>query len=273
MFVLMKEAREARHGDASVELSLQAAPKVVKTASTVSKHATDIGHALELAMAQFPAGGKKRVVLLNDGNETQGNAQETALVAQSLGIEVWSVPIRSMQRPMDVQLDRVMAPARVDVSEPHEVRVVVSGQQAASAHLLLFCDQTLMGERKVKLRPGKTAVVFPDTLEEPGLHRYEAVVNRVGDPITENNRGLAFTEVAGKAKILIVYGEEGPPTELAQTLTVQGLAPELRRWTGLPSSLSELLKYDAVILEDAPELGCRRAKWRLLRNTCGTAAA
>jgi hypothetical protein len=86
--------------DASVELALQAAPEVVKTASTVSKYATDIAHALELAMAQFPAGGQKRVVLLTDGNETQGNAQESALVAQSLGVEVWSVPIGSMQRPM-----------------------------------------------------------------------------------------------------------------------------------------------------------------------------
>ena len=45
--------------DASVEASLQPAPEVNKIASTVSGQATDIGHALELAMAQFPPARQK----------------------------------------------------------------------------------------------------------------------------------------------------------------------------------------------------------------------
>jgi Ca-activated chloride channel homolog len=252
--------------DASIELAVQPAPEIARMASTISAQGTDIEHAIELAMAQFPAEGKKRVVILSDGNETQGNAHEAALVAQSLGAELWSVPIGSNLRPLDVQLDRLMVPERVNVSEPMEVRVVVSNRQATTAQLLLFRDQTLLGERSVELRPGKNAFVFLDTLEEPGLHRYEAFVNAIADPVTENNRGVAFTEVAGKAKILIVYGEEGPPTELARAMTVQGLAPELRRWTELPTTLSELLKYDAVVLDNAPGLGVSLAKMEAIEK-------
>lgn len=246
--------------DASVEVSPQPFAEVKKLASTVSGDATDIEHALELAMAQFPAGGKKRVVLITDGNETKGSARETALVAQALGVEVWSVPIGSYSHPLDVQLDRIMVPGRLNIGESLEVRVVVSTPQATSAHLLLFRDQTLLAEREVELQPGKNAFVFPDTLEEPGLHRYEGVINVPADPATENNRVIAFTEVAGRAKILIVYGEDGPPGELVQTLTTQGLAPEARRWTELPHSLGELLKYDALILDNAPGLGVSLAK-------------
>jgi Ca-activated chloride channel homolog len=252
--------------DASVELALQPAPEVKKIASTVSRHATDVGHAIELAMAQFPVGGKKRVVLLTDGNETQGNAQETTLVAQSLGIEVWSVPIGSNERPMDVRLDRVMVPPRANTGESFDVRAIVSSPQATSGQLLLFRDQALMNEREVKLKPGKNAFVFLDTLEEPGLHRYEATINVGGDPVAENNRSVAFTEVVGKAKILIVYGEEGPPTQLAQALTAQGLAPELRRSTELPNSLSEFLKYDAMIFDNAPGLGVSLAKMEVIEK-------
>ena len=98
------------------------------------------------------------------------------------------------------------------------------------------------------------------------------MVDVVGDPLTENNRNVAFTDVVGKAKVLIVYGEEGPPTELAQSLTVQGLSPELRRWTELPHGLSEFLQYDTVILDNAPGLGCRWPKWRPSKNTSATAA-
>jgi Ca-activated chloride channel family protein len=253
-------------GDASVELALQPAPEISKIASTVISQETNVGYALELAMAQFTAAGKKRVILLTDGNETQGSLQEAALVAQSLGIEVWSVPLGGSQRPLDIQLDRVMVPGRLSINEPLEVRVVVSSQQAASGQLLLFRDQTLLGEREVELHPGKNAYVFSDTLAEPGLHRYEAVVNVAGDPVTENNRGVAFVEVAGKAKVLIVYGEEGPPTELAQALTVQGFAPELRRWTEMPQSLGELLRFDALILDNAPGLGVSLTKMEAIEK-------
>ncbi len=252
--------------DVSVEAGLQPMPDVKKITSTVSGHATDISHALELAMAQFSGGGKERVVLLTDGNETKGDAQEAALVAQSLGVEVWGVPIGSSSRPLDVQLDRVMAPGRVSIGEPIEVRAVVSSPQATPAHLLLFRDQTLLGEREVALHPGKNAFVFSDTLEEPGLHRYEAVVNVAADPIPENNRGIAFMEVEGRPKILIIYGEEGPPVELARAQTAQGLAVELRRWTELPQSLSELLRYDAVILDNAPGLGVSLAKMEAIEK-------
>jgi uncharacterized membrane protein len=252
--------------DASVELALQPDAALAKIDSTVSGRGTDVSHAIEVALAQFPAAGKKRVVLLTDGNETRGNAQEAALVAQSLGVEIWSVPLGSNQRPMDVQLDRIMVPPRVNVSEPLDVRVVVSSQQATPAQLLLFRDQTLIGEREIELRPGKNAQIFADTLEEPGLHRYEAVVNVVGDPLTDNNRNIAFTDVVGKAKVLIVYGEDGPPSELAQSLTMQGLAPELRRWTELPHALSEFLKYDAVILDNAPGLGVSLTKMEAIEK-------
>jgi Mg-chelatase subunit ChlD len=252
--------------ETSVELALQPDAAIAKIDSTVSGRTTDIGHAMEVALAQFPAAGKKRVVLLTDGNETQGNAQEVALVAQSLGVEMWSVPLGANQRPMDVQLDRVIVSPRVNISESLDVRVVVSSQQATPAHLLLFRDQTLIGEREIELRPGKNAQVFSDLLEDPGLHRYEAVVNVVGDPLTENNRDVTFTDVVGKAKILIVYGEEGPPTELAQSLSVQGLSPELRRWTELPHTLGEFLQYDGVILDNAPGLGVSLAKMEAIEK-------
>jgi Mg-chelatase subunit ChlD/uncharacterized membrane protein len=252
--------------DASVELALQSAAAVTRLDSAVSGRATDIAQAVEVALAQFPATGKKRLMLLTDGNETQGNAQEAALVAQSLGVQLWSVPLGSRQRPMDVQLDRVIAPPRSNTSEPLAVRVVVSSQRATPAHLLLFRDQTLIGEREIELQPGKTAQVFSDILEESGLHRYEAVVNVVGDPLPENNRNVTFTEVVGKAKVLVVYGEEGPPRELVQSLTVQGLSPEERRWTELPHGLGELLQYDSVILDNAPGLGVSMAKMEALEK-------
>jgi uncharacterized membrane protein len=70
----------------------------------------------------------------------------------------------------------------------------------------------------------------------------------------------------GKAKVLIVYGDDGPPTELARSLTVQGLSPESRRWTELPAGLSELLQYDTVMLDNASGLGVSLAKMEAIEK-------
>ena len=48
--------------DASVELALQPDAGVAKIHSTVSGRETDVAHAIEVALAQFPAAGKKRLI-------------------------------------------------------------------------------------------------------------------------------------------------------------------------------------------------------------------
>ena len=47
---------------------------------------------------------------------------------------------------------------------------------------------------------------------------------------------------------------------------MQGLSPELRRWTELPHGLSEFLQYDTVILDNAPGLGVSLAKMEAIEK-------
>ena len=201
--------------DASVEASLQPALEVKEVASTVSGQATDIGHALELAMAQFPLGGKKRVVLLTDGNETQGSAQEMALVAQPLGVEVWSVPIGTAVDLSMCKLSRVLVPNHVSVGEPLKCG---SWSAASKQSQHSSCSSEIKprsGSERSSYSLGKTALSFPICWRNQACTATRRSSMSATDPVTENNRVIAFTEVMGKARILIAYGQEGPPAELA----------------------------------------------------------
>ena len=51
----------------------------------VERGGTDIARALEVAMAAFPPGGHKRVVLLSDGRENLGRAAAAAAVGKLPG--------------------------------------------------------------------------------------------------------------------------------------------------------------------------------------------
>jgi uncharacterized membrane protein len=59
-----------------------------KVAGVVDGNATDIAAALKLAMASFPEGTSKRIVLVSDGNENLGNAAEQAELARRNGIPI-----------------------------------------------------------------------------------------------------------------------------------------------------------------------------------------
>src|SRR5213079_2076160 len=52
----------------------------LSTGATVDDTRTDIAGALKLALASFPGHSAKRIVLLSDGNENLGRAEDQALI-------------------------------------------------------------------------------------------------------------------------------------------------------------------------------------------------
>ncbi len=85
---------------------------------------TDIGAALKLALASFPGGTAKRVVLISDGNENLGSAEEQANQARAQGVQIDVLPLAPGYRNEDeVLVEGVEAPK--EVSEGTAVRINV----------------------------------------------------------------------------------------------------------------------------------------------------
>ena len=64
-----------------------------KVMSQLDPSYTDIAAAMKLALASFPEGSGKHMVLISDGNENMGRAEEQARIARQNGVEVDVVPI------------------------------------------------------------------------------------------------------------------------------------------------------------------------------------
>jgi Mg-chelatase subunit ChlD len=86
----------------------------------------DISAALQLALASFPEGTGKRIVLISDGNENLGGAKEQAGLAKQDGVEIDTVLLGAGSRhEHEVLVERVEAPAPDKAGQPLEVRVIV----------------------------------------------------------------------------------------------------------------------------------------------------
>jgi uncharacterized membrane protein len=85
--------------------------KIDETGVILDENYTDIGAALKLALASFPEGTGKRVVLVSDGNQNLGNAEEQADLAKKNGVVIDSIALAPNSRnESDVLVQSVDAP-------------------------------------------------------------------------------------------------------------------------------------------------------------------
>jgi len=238
-------------GDACVEVPPEAAPKISRLYSRPSRSRTDLAAALRLAMASFPPGTARQIVLLSDGNENLGRALDQALGCKSAGIRIHTVALRAPVAN-EALIERTTLPAQVKQGEPFEVKVVCSATRPASGRLRLFRNGMYVAERAVSLTPGKSLVSFRESTPDPGFYTYEAQLTAGPDTIPENNRGLGFVQVRGKPRVLVLAGAPQNAQSLVRALSGQHIAVTLAGPAGVPTSLPEWRGWDAVVLCDIP---------------------
>src|SRR5581483_8478302 len=97
-----------------------------EVSSTIDNNYTDIGAAIKLALASFPEGSAKRIVLLSDGNENIGNAEEQAKIARQNGVQIDVVPLAAGYRnENEVLVQSVEAPPTTEQGARLPIRVLI----------------------------------------------------------------------------------------------------------------------------------------------------
>ena len=109
-------------------------------AAAVDDRRTDIASALKLALASFPGSTGKRVVLLTDGNENLGRAEEQALLFKNNHVQIDVVPLAVGQQNFnEVLIERVDPPTDTEKGTRRPLYVTLR-----SAH-----PQTVVGDLQV----------------------------------------------------------------------------------------------------------------------------
>ena len=218
--------------------------------------ATDIAAAVRLGTAIFPAGTQQRLVLLSDGNDTGGQAEQAILSAAEQGVRLDVVLPGSDTFPESL-IDGVDAPSGARVGETVEVTVRVRSTLATGATLRLLADGATVSTRQLSLTPGTTSVTFTVKADQPGFHVFRAVLEPVHDHFTENNAADAYVLVTGEPQVLLATDDPAHAADLVDALTTARQHVTVVPPGGVPSSIATLAGYDAVVLDgiSAAQLG------------------
>ena len=240
-----------------------------------SPDGTDLAAGVRLALAVRPPDAAMRILLASDGNETSGSLLEAAESARAAGVPIDVLPL-VRELGTEVVLERVVAPATARVGETIAVRPVLVATRPARGRLSLLANGEPMpigpdGARSVpiELDEGVNVRGVQILALEDGPQVYEAVFEPDGpedDTIIENNRALAVTFVAGEGRVLLL--RENPRESLAieAALRASGVGVAAMSGRDMPSTLTELNRYDAVVMVNQGAWDYTERQQVMLRN-------
>ena len=236
---------------------------------------TDPAAAIQLALSSFNEDARHRIVLVWDGNKTEGDLDAAVAAAKAQGVPIDVMPLKYAVKN-ETFIERFVAPTWRREKEPFSLDVILNNTASFPTKGTLRIEQEgrpldldptqpgVQSGRAVTLQPGRNREsVTVDPIEGVDVRRFKAVWEPdrgadnkpVGDTLAGNNVANAFTFVRGKGKTLYIdnTGDAGG-LALRQALTAEGITVDATRGDvdSFPTSLVELQGFDAVVLANVP---------------------
>lgn len=216
--------------------------------SIVDTSNTNIAGAVQAAIPMLAQDTLRKIVLLTDGNENDGDIQEATELADSNGVQIDLVEMQSLNKN-EVILLSLDLPNRVRINETFKVAASVESDYDTTANVILTKQGRIVSSRKAELKSGTNKIEFFIKENDPGYSTYEAIVEAPKDNFSENNLAHGTTFLEGSARVLLV-ADQPSSKNIKQALSASTI--------GVDSILPEQLKfakleiYSSVILLNVP---------------------
>ena len=217
----------------------------------VDPGATNLERALETALFGFAPGHALRLVLITDGNQTEGDVWRIVPRLRQLGVRVFGIPA-AVAITRDAWIEGVEAPEGIRQQEPTSVKVRVFARSPGPARLELRVGGIDAGKQDVALAEGSNEFAFETEFKQAGSNPIEARVTAEGDQVADNDALTQHLWVGARPKVLYVEGAPASARFLRDALGKQGIDVTVTGPAALAANPPPYAGHDAVILSDLP---------------------
>ncbi|MDD3706136.1 MAG: VWA domain-containing protein [Clostridiaceae bacterium] len=207
---------------------------------------TDIEGALTTSVSLLPQDSKKRIVLITDGEENEGNSSKLAssLIGQDIDFKVYRI---DREIGKEAAVESVTVPKSLRVGEEFSIVVTVESTVQTGAKLILISGKDNAAEERVVLQKGSNRFVFRDVADTGGFKSYKVLLEPDADTESRNNEASTFTNVLDRPKILVVEDSPGEADEVVRMLEASGMSYVRVNAASVPGTLESLSAYKSVI--------------------------
>lgn len=207
---------------------------------------TNIEKALTTSVSLLPQDSKKRIVLITDGEENEGDSSKLAssLIGQNIDFKVFRI---DREIGSEAAVESVAVPKSLRVGEEFNIVVTVESTIQTGAKLTLISGKDKAAEERVLLQKGSNRFVFRDTAEAGGFKSYKVLLEPDTDTESRNNEASTFTNVLDKPRILVIEDTAGEADEVVKMLEATGMSYVRVNAASAPGTLESLSAYKSII--------------------------
>jgi len=235
------------------ELDIDAANYIqYSTAEEISE--SNIYKALKYAHNMFDPEERlnKRIVLLSDGRETEGEARSAVrgILDDGIKLDCAHFDLTNSGEP-EIQVISISTNGKVALDGYVLINVQIKSTDKAKGTLTIH-DGEYKHEEQVSLVKGDNKFQVEYKVQGAGIHTVYAEIDVNDDIIEQNNQLSSWYKVEDKGNILIVKGDNLQTAQLEEYKVLEEIGQdygyEIINTQDFPTTMEALLNYDEVIL-------------------------
>ncbi len=166
----------------------------------------------------------------------------------------------------EVVAESMVCRRRSSSASPSRPRWWRGATRTRRAALSLFRNGEFLGSQIVRFAAGKNVFSYRQSLDNSGIHVYQAAIEVDGDTIEDNNRAVGTVVVRGRPQVLLAEKDRTHAQSLAAALRSQNIDVTVVEPAGIPKDMAGLQKYDGVVLSNVSSLKLTRPQMAQIRD-------
>lgn len=257
-------AREVPPGPKNVDSASDRSDTATDEARRNWRQGTDLQSVLAIAAARIPPHFVPHIVLLSDGNQTDGDVM-AAVATSAPRVSTVSLPTRD---DPELQVSAVNVPAQVAEGEPFRIEVVIDSNHDDRAVVQVFSGDYRIASELHDITEGENKFYFTQQVKQPTA--FSAILTRpagstptdsepdatqndyFSDTLLDNNMAAGMVFTSGRPRVLLIENAPEQAQHLEWAMNEEGIAVDTRPAQGMPESLTDLQNYEVVILSNVP---------------------
>lgn len=240
-------------GKDSVELTKPGGNIKSLSEAKVDNSATNIQQALEYTMSLFEENSKKRIVLLSDGKETDGDVLSLTeqITAENIRIDAVYFNSDMTYETVEVQVDSIKAKSTTFKDAEDYVKVsLLSSIDNAVSQVIIYDNNKEIYNNTLSLSKGENIIEVKANTSETGKHDYKCEIVNEEDVTTENNVAFFRQEIHDKCEVLVISSAYSDAKYIERLISDKANVTRMVTYDEIPTSIENYIKYDEIFLSN-----------------------
>jgi len=228
---------------------------------TLDRTATNTSAAITQVLHLASTKNNSTIILISDGQDTQGDIEQALINARQAGISVFGIPVQS-DTTTSSWIESLQLPQHGSVGQPFPITLLIKGSDQQQHSVKLLFNGKQHSQFKFQLSSqGQWQHRWWITADKAGTQNIEVIVDNTDTNSISTQYKRALINIAGNKPILYIAKQTTP---LLAQLQQNDINIHFKTTLDFPDRLNTLLNYSSIILDDIAITDLSTSYWNTL---------